>query len=83
MSTAITHDDATPPPAPDHHCINAGCGCNDLVSAGPCSEWCSAHTTELGDLQKGKDSLDPCGCGHATCTEKTAVLVGTPKRGMS
>ena len=42
-----------PPPAPAHQCINASCGCNDLVSAGPCHEWCSANTTELADVERG------------------------------
>ncbi len=83
MSTAITHDDVTPPAAPDHQCINAGCGCNDLVSAGPCSEWCSAHTVELADLNKNRAALEACNCGHATCVNAAAALVGTPQRGMS
>jgi len=84
MSTEITHDDIRPPAAPDHQCINVSCGCNDLVSAGTCSEWCMANTTELADIKKGKDTVGPCDCGHAVCTENQgAVSAGTPQRGMS
>jgi hypothetical protein len=84
MSTEITHDDITPPAAPDHQCINASCGCNDLVSAGGCSQWCTAHTTELADLQQGKAEAGPCECGHGTCLgNRGAVGAGTPQRGMS
>jgi hypothetical protein len=83
MSTEITHDDVTPPAAPDHQCINASCGCNDLVSAGACSEWCMGHTTELADVQQGKDQLTECGCGHGTCALNQGTLAGTPQRGMS
>ncbi len=84
MSSEITHNDATPPPAPDHQCINVSCGCNDLVSAGACSEWCMANTTELADVERGKDAVAPCDCGHATCKANAgAVLAGTPERGMS
>jgi hypothetical protein len=84
MSTEVIHDDITPPAAPDHQCINASCGCNDLVSAGACGEWCMANTTELADVKKGKDAVSACGCGHAICTEhEGAVHAGTPQRGMS
>jgi hypothetical protein len=84
MSTEITHNDVTPPAAPDHQCINASCGCNDLVSAGGCSEWCTGHTTELADLERGKDQVGKCGCHHQTCIQnRGAVLAGTPERGMS
>ncbi|HEV3087393.1 MAG TPA: hypothetical protein VGX96_09240 [Candidatus Elarobacter sp.] len=72
-----------PPPAPAHQCINATCGCNDLVSAGPCAEWCGEHTTELADVERGKASLSgTCGCGHATCDANRGSR-GTPERGMS
>jgi hypothetical protein len=72
-----------PPPAPAHQCINAACGCNDLVSAGPCHEWCSANTVELADAESGKASLAAeCGCGHALCDANRAGR-GTPERGMS
>jgi hypothetical protein len=84
MSTQITHDDITPPAAPDHQCINASCGCNDLVSAGACTEWCMGHTTELADLQRGKDAVQACECGHQTClANRGAAHAGTPERGMS
>jgi hypothetical protein len=72
-----------PPPAPQHQCINVSCGCNDLVSAGPCSEWCSANTTEAADVERGKATVEnACGCGHATCRANTAAR-GTPERGVS
>jgi hypothetical protein len=72
-----------PPPAPAHQCINAACGCNDLVSAGPCAEWCSANTVELADAEAGKASLAAdCACGHALCAANRAGR-GTPERGMS
>jgi hypothetical protein len=72
-----------PPPAPAHQCINAACACNDLVSAGPCHEWCGANTTELADVHAGKASLTTdCGCCHALCDASRAAR-GTPKRGMS
>jgi hypothetical protein len=72
-----------PPPAPAHQCINAACGCNDLVSAGPCAEWCSANTTELADVEGGRASLTAdCGCGHALCDGNRAAR-GTSERGMS
>ena len=73
-----------PPPAPRHQCINAACGCNDLVSAGPCSEWCAAHTVELADALTGKVRRDTvrCECGHEICIENQRAL-GTPERGMS
>ena len=72
-----------PPPAPAHQCINAACACNDLVSAGPCSEWCSANTVELAAVESGKASLaSGCTCGHASCVANRGVR-GTPERGMS
>ncbi len=73
-----------PPPAPAHQCLNVSCGCNDLVSAGPCSEWCSAHTTEAADVERGKDSLSAnCGCGHEACLANRGGARGTPERGVS
>jgi hypothetical protein len=84
MTTNVTHGDATPPAAPDHQCINVSCGCNDLVSAGACSEWCMGHTTELADVERGKAELVACSCGHATCVAtRGASAPGTPQRGMS
>jgi hypothetical protein len=72
-----------PPPAPAHQCINAACGCNDLVSAGPCSEFCSANTVELADVERGKASLSAdCNCGHDLCSANRGSR-GTPDRGMS
>jgi hypothetical protein len=71
-----------PGSGPDHQCINAACGCNDQVSAGPCSEYCSANTVEASDLVRGDAALDPCGCGHARCRENEAGR-GTPERGLS
>lgn len=72
-----------PPSAPAHQCINAGCGCNDLVSAGPCSEWCSANTVELADVESGKASLQTeCSCKHQLCVANSASR-GTAERGMS
>ena len=72
-----------PPPAPAHQCINAACGCNDLVSAGPCSEWCSANTVELADVERGKESLSAgCACAHGICAANRGSR-GTPERGMS
>jgi hypothetical protein len=72
--------------APDHQCINAGCGCNDGVTAGGCSEWCMANTVEAMDLENGKVTTIPtCECGHATCRErmeKGLIGAGTAKRGM-
>jgi hypothetical protein len=59
------------------------CGCNDQVSAGPCSEWCAAYTTELADVVRGKDDVDKaCGCGHLTCAANPG-LRGTPERGLA
>jgi hypothetical protein len=59
------------------------CGCNDLVSAGPCSEWCSAHTTEAADVAKGQASSDvACNCAHETC-RRNRFARGTPERGLS
>jgi hypothetical protein len=72
-----------PPPAPAHQCINAACGCNDLVSAGPCSEWCGANTVELADVERGNVPLTTnCSCGHDLCTANR-ISRGTPERGMS
>ncbi len=72
----------TPPPGPDHQCLNVSCGCNDQVSAGPCSEWCSTYTTEAKDVIDGKTALSAnCGCGHETC--RTNSSIGTPERGLS
>ena len=74
---------AVPPPGPAHQCLNVSCGCNDLVSAGPCSEWCSAHTTEAADVQTGKATLSAnCNCGHQVCASNRASR-GTPERGLS
>jgi hypothetical protein len=43
-----------------------------------------ANTTELADVEKGKDSVGECGCGHQTClTNHGAAAAGTPQRGMS
>jgi len=71
------------PHAPAHQCINAACGCNDLVGAGPCAEWCSANTVELADVERGKASLSAsCECGHAACDANRGSR-GTPERGMS
>jgi hypothetical protein len=72
-----------PPPAPQHQCLNVLCGCNDLVSAGTCSEWCAANTVEAADVERGKaSSAGACGCGHATCAQNRAAR-GTPERGLS
>ena len=72
-----------PPRAPAHQCINAACGCNDLVSAGPCSEWCSANTVELADVERGAASLGAgCDCGHSMCVANSSSR-GTAERGMS
>jgi len=72
-----------PPPAPAHQCINAACGCNDQVSAGPCSEWCSANTVELADVERGKAPMDAdCSCGHDICAANRRAR-GTAERGMS
>jgi len=84
MSTNVTHDDITPPPAPRHHCINASCGCSDLVSAGACGEWCMANTVELADVSSGKAQAAACGCAHPACAANSgAAAGGTPERGMS
>lgn len=64
-----------PPRAPRHRCINAACGCTDLVSAGPCSEWCSANGIELTDAMKGQP-LPSCGCGHQLCAENMPARQG-------
>jgi hypothetical protein len=59
------------------------CGCNDLVSAGPCSEWCSAHTVEAADVVKGEETPNAgCNCGHDTCRRNRSER-GTPERGLS
>ncbi len=72
-----------PPLAPAHQCINAACGCNDLVSAGPCHEWCGANTIEMADVERGSASLETsCACGHDVCAANRASR-GTPERGMS
>ena len=73
---------AQPYPGPAHQCINVSCGCNDLVSAGPCSEWCSAHTTEAKDVESGKARRESCACGHGLCARNVAAR-GTPERGLS
>jgi hypothetical protein len=70
------------PPAPRHQCLNMACGCNDLVSAGPCSEWCAAHTIELVDVEQGKVRPTDCLCGHDVCIQNSIVR-GTPERGMA
>lgn len=71
-----------PGPARAHQCLNMLCGCNDLVSAGPCSEWCSANTVEAADLERGKRPASLiCGCGHEICAVNR--LRGTPERGLS
>jgi hypothetical protein len=73
-----------PPPAPAHQCLNVSCGCNDLVSAGPCSEWCSAHTVEAADVEGGKATPSVnCGCGHETCVANRGRATGTAERGLS
>ena len=72
-----------PPPGPEHQCLNMACGCNDLVSAGPCSEWCSANTVEAADVERGKASASvACSCGHPACRANRAAR-GTPERGLS
>jgi hypothetical protein len=72
-----------PGPAPRHQCLNMLCGCNDLVSAGPCGEWCSVHTVEAADLGGGAlPASAACGCGHETCARNPTVR-GTPERGLS
>lgn len=72
-----------PPPAPAHQCLNALCGCNDLVSAGTCSEWCAANTVEVADVERGSASpVGSCGCAHATCAQNAGAR-GTAERGMS
>jgi hypothetical protein len=58
-----------PGPAPPHQCLNVLCGCDDLVSAGPCSEWCAAHTLEAAEVDRGvRPASLWCGCGHEICT---------------
>ena len=68
----------TPPPQPRHQCVNASCGCNDLISAGTCSEWCMAHTVEYADVLKNRAALEPCGCAHATCLDHMPARIGSP-----
>jgi hypothetical protein len=59
------------------------CGCNDLVTAGMCSEWCSAHTTEAAAIAHGESSPDAsCNCAHETCRRNRSER-GTPERGLS
>jgi len=65
-----------PPPPPRHQCLNMACGCSDQVSAGPCSEWCAAHTIELADVERGKVRRTECLCGHDLCIENL-VAQGT------
>ncbi|HEX3467306.1 MAG TPA: hypothetical protein VHT05_04440 [Candidatus Elarobacter sp.] len=78
MSTSID-----PPPAPAHQCLNVLCGCNDLVSAGTCSEWCAANTVEVAEVEGGTASPHGrCDCGHATCAGSGGAR-GTPERGLS
>lgn len=73
-----------PDAAPAHQCLNVSCGCNDLVSAGPCSEWCGANTTEAADVETGKAALSAvCGCGHGSCADNRGGMRGTPERGLS
>lgn len=73
-----------PPPAPAHQCLNASCGCNDLVSAGPCSEWCSAHTVEAADVERDAATLSvTCGCAHEACVANRGRATGTAERGLS
>jgi len=63
-----------PPPAPRHQCLNVLCGCNDLVSAGTCSEWCAANTVEASDVELGKASpAGACACNHDTCIRNRAA----------
>lgn len=64
-----------PGPAPQHHCINANCGCDDLVSAGTCSEWCAENTVELVEIERG-EPFSPCACGHDVCYAKMPVRIG-------
>jgi hypothetical protein len=73
---------AQPYPGPAHQCINVSCGCNDLITAGPCGEWCSAHTTEAADVARGKATPEACGCGHETCRRNRSAR-GTAERGLS
>jgi hypothetical protein len=69
------------PEPPRHQCVNLDCGCNDLNSAGTCSEWCAANTVELADVEKGKAAVTGlCECLHITCIENPVVR-GTPERG--
>jgi hypothetical protein len=73
-----------PPPAPAHQCLNYSCGCDDLISAGPCGEWCSAHTIEAADVERG--AVTPsvtCKCGHEACIANRGLAPGTPERGLS
>lgn len=72
-----------PSRGPAHQCLNMACGCNDLVSAGTCSEWCAANTVEAADVERGAASpAAPCACGHEVCRQNRS-LRGTPERGLS
>ena len=74
MQTSTSVD---PPPGPDHQCLNANCGCNDLVSAGPCNLWCSEHGIEAAALERGAATVEPCACGHDICGERMAARTGS------
>jgi hypothetical protein len=65
--------------APRHACLNVYCGCDDDVSAGPCSEWCGTHGTEASQLRSDAAvTVDgSCRCGHDTCKART----GQPQAG--
>ncbi len=84
MQSSVSID---PPPGPDHQCLNANCGCNDLVSAGPCTLWCAEHGTEAAAHERGDAGIEPCQCGHDICRERmparTGTASGTPERGKS
>jgi len=36
-----------PQPSPAHQCIDAACGCDDLVSAGPCAQTFAENAVEV------------------------------------
>jgi hypothetical protein len=65
--------------APRHACLNVYCGCNDGVTAGPCSEWCAANGTEVAQVHTDAPvTVDgSCRCGHETCKART----GQPQTG--
>jgi hypothetical protein len=43
-----------------------------------------ANTTELADVESGKDALSACSCGHPICAHnREAGIAGTAERGMS